>query len=432
MLLGMILETLSVAMVLPVLGVLMNKEFFQSISLLIPILDYLGNPSHQQLVILGLSGLAGSFLLKNIFLFYQIKFQGTFVYGAQREVSRNLFRVYLNRDYLFHLHENSSTLIRNLTTETLTYCNFFLMPFLNLLSEALVILSILSLILWIEPKGTLVFFLATGVLIYSFVKISNKVVGGWGSKRLQAEEEKIKHLQQGFGGIKEILLSGKVEFFLKRYHKPNQTSGLMNKREYIFQYVPKLGVEVISVMGLVAMCIYLVFEGKSHLEVTQVLGLLATAGFRLIPSFSRVLNNLQSIRFGWASVATLVVEFKRNGYQGTERSVHPFTVSEQRTVTFDREIQLKDITFSYTDAVPLIFDNLNLTIKKGEKIGIIGPSGSGKSTLVNLLLGLLTPGGGGFYWTGRSLQNRTYVLGKVCSVMYPRKYMYSTILSAET
>ena len=403
LLLGMILETLSVAMVLPVLGVLMNKEFLQSISLLIPVLEYFGSPSHQQLVILGLSGLAGSFLLKNIFLFYQIKFQGTFVYGAQREVSRNLFRIYLNREYLFHLQVNSSALIRNLTTETLTYCNFFLMPFLNLLSEALVILSIMSLILWIEPKGALVFFLATGMLIFAFVKFSNQVVGEWGRKRLQAEEDKIKHLQQGFGGIKEILLSGKVEFFLKRYHKPNQSSGLMNKREYIFQYVPKLGVEVISVMGLVAMCIYLVFEGKSHLEVTQVLGLLATAGFRLIPSFSRVLNNLQSIRFGWASVTTLVEEFKKNDYEETARSIHPTTVSEQRTVTFNREIELKDITFSYTDAVPLIFDNLNLTIKKGEKIGLTGPSGSGKSTLVNLLLGLLSPSGGKILLDGEKL-----------------------------
>ena len=220
--------------------------------------------------------------------------------------------------------------------------------------------------MWIEPKGT-IFFLATGIVIYSFVKISSKVVNGWGRKRLQAKRRKSNTCNKDLAGSK-ILLSGKVEFFLKRYHKPNQTSGLMNKREYIFQYVPKLGVEVISVMGLVAMCIYLVFEGKSHLEVTQVLGLLATAGFRLIPSFSRVLNNLQSIRFGWASVATLVEEFKRNGYEESARSVHPATVSKQRTVTFDREIELKDVTFSYADTDPLIFDNLNLTINKGRKL----------------------------------------------------------------
>jgi len=404
MITGMMLETLSVAMVVPALGIMMNQEFLDSIPLLLTILQYFNYPSHQQLVILGLSGLAGSFLVKNIFLFYQIKLQGTFVYGAQREVSRNLFQIYLNKDYLFHLQVNSSALIRNLTTEILTYCNFFLMPFLNLLSEALVIFSIMCLILWIEPKGTLVFFLATGMLIYCFIKGSNKVVGGWGRKRLQAEEDKIKHLQQGFGGIKEILLSGKVEFFLKRYHKPNQTSGLMNKREYIFSYVPKLGVEVISVLGLVAMCIYLVLEGKSHLEVTQMLGLLATAGFRLIPSFSRVLNNLQSIRFGWASVATLVQEFKNNGNEENVRSVNPTIVSEQKAVTFDRQMELKDVTFFYNDAVPLILDNLNLTIKKGETIGIVGPSGSGKSTLVNLLLGLLSPRRGEILLDGEKLE----------------------------
>ena len=104
------------------------------------------------------------------------------------------------------------------------------------------------------------------------------------------------------------------------------------------------------------------------------------------------MNNLQSIRFGWASVFTLVEEFKKSGYEETAKRVHPATVSKQRTVTFDREIELKNVNFSYIETDPLIFDNLNLTINKGEKIGIIGPSGSGKSILVNLLLGLLSPG----------------------------------------
>ena len=122
---------------------------------------------------------------------------------------------------------------------------------------------------------------------------------------MESEEQKIKHLQQGFGGIKEILLTNKIEHFLRRYHQPNKISGLMRKREYIFQYVPKLGVEIIAVFGLVGMCMLFNIDGKSHQEVTHMLGLMATAGFRMIPSFSRILNNFQAIRYGWASVDAL-------------------------------------------------------------------------------------------------------------------------------
>ena len=49
------------------------------------------------------------------------------------------------------------------------------------------------------------------------------------------------------------------------------------------------------------------------------------------------------------------------------------------------EITFKDVNFSYIEGKP-IFENLNLHIKAGEKIGIVGHSGSGKSTLINLLL----------------------------------------------
>ena len=49
------------------------------------------------------------------------------------------------------------------------------------------------------------------------------------------------------------------------------------------------------------------------------------------------------------------------------------------------EITFKDVNFSYIEGKP-IFKNLNLHIKAGEKIGIVGHSGSGKSTLINLLL----------------------------------------------
>ena len=146
------------------------------------------------------------------------------------------------------------------------------------------------------------------------------MVGSWGKKRLEAEEQKIKHLQQGFGGIKEILLSGKIDHFLKRYHRPNQISGLMNKKEYIFQYVPKFGVEIIAILGLVGMCLFLIYQGKAHEEVTHMLGLMATAGFRMIPSFSRILNNLQSIRYGWASVDTLTREFETSSQQHLKKN----------------------------------------------------------------------------------------------------------------
>ena len=403
-LVGMCLETLSVGMVVPALGILISESYFEEIPELLPYLEYLGNPPHQELIVIGLSGLAGAFILKNIFLFFQVQFQGTFVYSAQREIALELFKVYLNQGYLFHLKTNSSTLIRNLTTEVVSYCGFFLMPVINLITETLVILAILGLILWIEPKGTILLGLILGLLIFLFIKITNRVVGEWGRKRLEAEEQKIKHLQQGFGGIKEILLSGKIDHFLSRYHTPNQISGLMNKKEYIFQYVPKFGVEIIAILGLVGMCLFMMHQGKSHEEVTHMLGLMATAGFRMIPSFSRILNNLQSIRYGWASVDTLTREFETSSKQKLKKESQSQldTLTNLNSKTF-KKIELSNLSFSYSSEESLVLNDINLIINRGDVIGLKGESGSGKSTLINVLLGLLDPSTGEIVIDGQKL-----------------------------
>ena len=390
----MALETLSVGMVVPVLGILMNETYFDRFPELIPILDFLGNPSHEKLIFIGLSGLASAFVLKNLFLFYQVHCQGTFVYGAQREIGVQLFQTYLKKGYLFHARTNSATLLRNLTTEINSYCGFFLMPTINLLTETLVILAILSLVFWLEPKGTLFLIFILGVLVYLFVKTTNRFVGSWGKKRIVAEEEKIKHLQQGFGGIKEIILSGKLNYFIKRFHQPNHISGLMNKREYIFQYVPKQGVEIIAICGLVGMCLFLISQGKPKDEVTHMLGLMATAGFRMIPSFSRILNNLQSIRYGWASVDALSDEFNVTLENGEGLSATSIRTNIGKLDVIKNEISLSKISFAYAGDTKEVLSSLSLNIKKGQTIGLSGESGSGKSTLTNVFLGLLQPSSG--------------------------------------
>ena len=102
-------------------------------------------------------------------------------------------------------------MLRNLTTEVNSYCNFFLMPVVNIITETLVVARLISLIIWVEPTDPC-FNPDLGLMVF-FVRVTHRVVGSWGHRRLLAEDKKIKHLQQGLGAIKQILLSGKTEFF---------------------------------------------------------------------------------------------------------------------------------------------------------------------------------------------------------------------------
>ncbi len=68
---------------------------------------------------------------------------------------------------------------------------------------------------------------------------------------------------------------------------------------------------------------------------------------------------------------------------------------------FDNKLELSNIEFQYNDN-DKIFSKLNLTIKKGEMVGVIGPSGGGKTTFVDILLRLLKPLNGKMLLDGKT------------------------------
>ena len=205
----------------------------------------------------------------------------------------------------------------------------------------------------------------------------------------------------------------------------------MRKREYIFQYVPKLGVELIAVLGLVGMCLFLILKGKPHQEATHMLGLMATAGFRMVPSFSRILNNLQSLRYGWVSVDVLLNEFKNHSQRNKIQKDTDESILEHAEVSFFNEVQVSNVSFSYSEDKAEILNDINLVIPKGEVIGMEGESGSGKSTIVNLILGLIDPTLGEIKVDGQKLMNSQIDQWQRMIGYVPKRYIFLMIRFVE-
>ena len=149
--------------------------------------------------------------------------------------------------------------------------------------------------------------------------------------------------------------------------------------------LPRLWIEFIAIFGLCLMMFVVSYNGSDKSTLLPIISIFGAAGFRLIPSFNRILNSLQSYRFGLPVIDTLVRELHQDEHNS------PMPSDDGLNFTFKEKIEVSGLTFIYHNTNKKILDNITFSIQIGQTIGIIGPSGSGKSTLIDIILGLLLP-----------------------------------------
>lgn len=383
---GMLLETLSIGLVIPVIAIFTNPEYLYRFPLVSSLFPVLNEQSRQMLIFFGLLGLIFVYVSKNVYLGLLALRQTKFCYSLQADLSQRLFSHYLQQPYVFHLQRNSAQLIRNTIIEVGYITGRVLMAGLQITAELLVIFGLGALLFITEPLGALIvsIFLCGTILI--FRRFTRAYTIRSGEERQLHEGMRIQSLQQGFGAAKVIKLTGSEEFFEKKYELHNVASARASCNHSSLQQMPAFGLELIAVLGLVSLVVVLVLRGQEFESIVPTMGVFAAVAFRLMPSANRILLAAQNIRHGMPSI-----ELVRNEFENLPPNLEP---RERFISEFSGQIELEGVEFQYPGASVPTISGVSILIRRGESVGIIGPSGSGKSTLVNLILGLLKPAGG--------------------------------------
>ena len=397
MFIGILLETLGIGLVIPAIALLTQRDFASNYPVLQPILEALGNPSQQTLVIGGMAVLVGVYFIKTLYLAFYTWRQMYFAFDLQAMLSQRLFTLYLRQPYTFHLQRNSAQLIQNITSEVDTFTFTAMLPGISLLTETLVLAGFGSLLLAVEPLGTLIVACTLGMASWSFYHFTRGRIARWGEARQHHAGLRIQHLQQGLGGIKDVKLIGRETEFLEQYRLHNTQSARVNQLHQTLQQLPRLWLELLAVSGLAILVLTMLGQGRAPEAMLPTLGLFAAAAFRLMPSVNRMLAAVHSLRFGLPVIDTLYAELKLAAPEaiGRHSSFTPFSA----------ELELKQVTYTYPGATEPALKDISLAIQRGESVGFIGTSGAGKSTLVDILLGLLTPDSGEVRTDGKDIQH---------------------------
>ena len=388
MIFAMFLETLSIGLILPVIGLIVDTESFLSLFKYLNVEYVYNNIDKNVLIFYSLLTLVIVFLVKNIFLSFFYWFQFSIAYGAQRNTSKRLFKSYLNEDYNFHIHENSARLIRNATTETSQF-TLSILSSLILITECFVIIGILTFLLIVDTSSTLILGIVFILFGFIFQKTTRKLIGMWGDNRHLFEGMRIQHLQQGLGGIKEVKLYGREDYFLKIYDFNNLGLSKMLRNIKFMNQLPRMLAEFLAVLVVFFLIFMTLLSSKDLVSLIPVLGLLAASATRIIPSVNRIMAAVQNLRFSYPVIEMLHKEINNLKSLKTIKEI-----KDKKKVSFKDKISFMDVSFKYPSSDKYVLKNVDLEINKGDCVGIMGKSGEGKSTFVDLITGLLKPSSG--------------------------------------
>ncbi len=394
MLLASVLETISLGLIVPAMGVLTNPNYLDKF----PMIDnFFGNPSPTEVVVLTMGILVILYISKSAFLVWSLWIQKGYSNSVSNRIGRHLFDVYLRQEYEFHTQRNSALLVRN-SQNSASMLTGIIDPALGILADTLVTLGLFGLVMFLEPVGTLVTVVSFGIAAFVFRRFSNERIRRWGAAQNHHKGMMLKHLQQGLGGIKDLKVLGRESFFVDLYSDELEKSATVWRRFSLAQVLPRIGLENLTVIGLALLVSTMVFSGYESSRILPVIGLFGAAAFRLLPAVSRTISNLQTIK--WNRQIALELH---------DDLLMPFESSnaDTRTTTGFKSIEFKDVSFQYVDTQNKSLDSISIRVRSGEAVGLIGQSGSGKSTLVEVLLGLLKPATGEVLVNGGSIRSNS-------------------------
>jgi ABC-type multidrug transport system fused ATPase/permease subunit len=396
MAIGMAMEMLATFLVIPAIALLMQQDLAETYPRFKPLLDFLGNPSQAELILKVMLGLVAVYFVKNAFQAYLAWNQTRLAFHVQARLSQRLFAVYLRQPYTFHLQRNSAELIRNVMTETSMFAHAIVNA-LNIATEALALLGISALLLFVEPVGTLIAALVLGISAWAFHRLMRMRLVRWGETRQFHDGLRMQHLRQGLGGAKDVKLLGREATFLDAFQTHNMRSAQVSQYQAMSQMLPRLWLELLAVAGLATLVIAMLAQGREMAAVMPTLGLFAAAAFRLMPSVNRVLNSLQVLRYCMPVVDVLHDELKL--------APSSLPTPSGAIAGLASDIRLDGVCYTYPTSAAPALDGVSLAVRRGESVGFVGPSGSGKSTLIDVVLGLLTPQKGQVLVDGADIQS---------------------------
>ncbi len=379
-------EILSIGAVLPFLGVLTAPERIFEMPVAQPVIQALKLTEPKQLllpltVVFGLAALiAGAMRLLLLWASTRLS------YATGADLSISIYRRTLYQPYAVHCARNSSEVINGISNKT-NGVIYVITMFLTLISSVAMLITILIALLSVDPLIALAAFGGFGLIYVVIIRLTRKQLSINSERIARESTQVIKSLQEGLGGIRDVLIDGSQATYCQIYSNADLPLRRAQGSTSFIGSSPRYAMEALGMLLIAALAYSLSQQVDGIAKAIPVLGALALGAQRLLPVLQQAYSAWSGIRAGQVSLqdAIELLEQPLPDYCG-QKIAQP--------LPFKHSIGLKQLDFRYGEKAPYVLKQLNLNISKGSRVGFIGTTGSGKSTLLDVVMGLLQPTNG--------------------------------------
>ena len=382
-----IMEIIGVASIVPFMAIVGDMSQLSQDTIFGKIYIASGIDSEFRFVlILGISVLI-MLLIASMVSIFTIWRLTKFAHKTGAELGNRLYSYYLKKDWLYHASGNSAQLIKKIATETPRTTQGIIVQLMTMNAKIVLALFVTITVFFYDPKvalsGFLVFSIAY-ILLFSVVKIRLQKNGKIISEVYQS---RFSLMNEGFGGIKDILLLGRDIDFIDRFKETGRKMAYSLGNNAALSQAPRYFIELVAFGSIILLVIYLFVAHNGELGlIIPSLTVYAVASVKILPAFQQIYSSIADIRSNIAAFESIRLDLENSVNPST-----PINKNDKNILIPKNKISIEDVTFKYDSKERFVLNNLNIDIPVKSVVGIVGPSGSGKSTLIDILLGLIKP-----------------------------------------
>jgi len=389
-------EVVSIGAVLPFLAVLTNPGQLYGHAFLQPVIPLLGINEPWQLLMPLTIAFSVAAVLSGVMRLGLLWAQTRLSHAVGADLSISIYRRTLYQPYSVHVARNSGEVIAAVSQKANEVVHLTILPMLIITSSAFMLVAILAVLFAIQPLIAVSAFAGFGTIYLAIIGFTKRRVLINSQRAAYEQGQVMKALQEGLGGIRDVLIDGIQETYCKIFREADLPLRRARANVQIIAGIPRFAIEALGMVLIAILAYSLAGNAAGFTSAVPVLGALALGAQRLLPALQQSYANWTLARGGQASL--------RDALELLDQPIPAHaTESSPKPIPFQRDIVMDKLSFRYSAQTPWVLKEVELVIPKGRRIGFIGTTGSGKSTLLDIIMGLLRPTEGSLRVDGQAI-----------------------------